>query len=240
MRISRAVALLLSLALCLTAFHALAEDPADPTPEGGADIGSANDLMSALEVDLAAANDRISDLEADLDEARDEITRLRQQRDLLLDEVRQFATDLAVARGEEAEPTFESDEMRLRLVMPTYARMFPFNGTLHVVSPDGGAQGQLSLVTNAGGEPFLKDEIDSNQVYLALMENWFGEGDIPQTTSTDAPPGLRFTVSGGGDDTLDAVWLFTGETYIYCLEVLGGAESVETLFSLIAEGLTTW
>ncbi|MBR0463047.1 MAG: hypothetical protein IJJ23_01500 [Clostridia bacterium] len=240
MHTSRAAALILSLILCLTPVLALAEQPAEPAPEDKADISAANDLMSALEVDLSAANDRIAELEADLEEARDEITRLRQQRDLLLDEVRQFATDLAVARGEEAAPTFESEDLGLKLVMPTYTRLFPYNGALHIVSADGQAQGQLSLVTNAAGEAYLKDEIDPNQVYQALMRNWFDEEDIPETAPTEAPSGLRFTVPGGEDEVLDAVWLFTGERYIYCLEVLGGADSIEALFGQIAEGLTTW
>ena len=205
------------------------QDAAPAEPDG---------RLEALQAALDEANARAEALQAELDAAKGEIGRLETQRDLLLDEIRAFAIDLAVARGEDAEPTFESDAMRLTLVMPTYTRLIPYNGALHIVSADQKAQGLLSVIVDGEGRAYTRGGLDHNQVFAALIADWFPAGDTPETTPTESPEGLRLTRAVDGT-TRDEVWLIAGETQLYCLEALGEGASIDALFDQIAEGLTT-
>ena len=237
--------LCLTLILCLTAapLSALAETDAGAAPETEASVQETDPEPADPDADaqaaLSEALERVSALELELAAANDEIARLQEQRDLLLDEVRQFAVDLAVARGEEATPTFDSDEMGLTLQMPTYTRLIPFNGMLHIVSADGLSQAQLSLITNADNQPYTRAEFDQNQIFEALIASWFAQGEPPQTDESELLHGPHLVLSASEDGQTDEVWLFAGETYLYCLEALGESGSVDMLITQIAEGLTT-
>ena len=221
---SKLLCLVVSMLLALTSLAALAEGDAPPAGET-ASPDEANARIEALEAELAAA--------------KDEITRLEAQRDMLLDEIRAFAIDLAVARGEDAEPSFDSADMRLSLVMPTYTRLIPYNGALHIVSADQKAQGLLSVIADSEGQSYTRGTYDHNQIFMALIDSWFGEGETPELTPTEAPEGLRLTRSDDGTQR-DEVWLIAGETHLYCLEVLGEKAAIDKLFEDIAEGLTTY